>query len=259
LTTREHAASGASLGLVAGFIARDLDLTTLISFWGDRLVLLPIGIVLGSICATTRIRKLFYAGVASLALLWLAVAYGPLSRLLITGLVRDDALSAADAVLVLSSNVQDDGDPTSVQLARLYRGLEIVRDGLAPRLIVTELPDNFARQSPFAARMLSRCRPEAELVVLGPVRNTHDEALATLDYMRSKGLKRLIVTSSPTHTLRAAALFEGQGIEVMATPAIETRFDLQNLDRSEERLAAFGQVIHERLGIFVYRRRGWIR
>jgi uncharacterized SAM-binding protein YcdF (DUF218 family) len=95
--------------------------------------------------------------------------------------------------------------------------------------------------------------------VLGPVRNTHDEALATLDYFRSHGLNRLIVTSSPTHTFRAAALFEGQGLEVMATPAIETRFDLQTLDRAEERLASFGSIIHERLGIFVYRKRGWIR
>jgi uncharacterized SAM-binding protein YcdF (DUF218 family) len=260
LTTREHAAFGAALGLVSGFLARDLDLTTLVSFSGDRMILLPIGLILGSVCAVTRLRRLLYAGVAALALLWVLVAYSPLSRLLITGLVRNDALRAADAVLVFSSNIQDDGDPTSVQLARLYRGLELVRDGLAPRLIITELPeDGFARQRPFAANMLARYRPEVELVALGPVRNTHDEALAAIAYMRSKDLNRLILTSSATHTFRAAALFEGQGLDVMATPAMETRFDLQNLNRSEERLAAFGQVIHERLGIFVYRRRGWIR
>jgi uncharacterized SAM-binding protein YcdF (DUF218 family) len=260
LTTREHAAFGAALGLAMGFLARDLDLTTLISFSGDRMILLPLGTIVGSICASTRLRKPFFALFAGLALLWVLVAYTPLSRLLITGLVRSDVLREADAVLVFSSNIQDDGDPTSVQLARLYRGLELVRDGLAPRLIITELPEgDFARQRPFVANMLARYRPEVELVALGPVRNTHDEALAAIAYMRSKGLKRLILTTSATHTFRAAALFDGQGLEVMATPSMETRFDLQNLGRSEERLAAFGQVIHERLGLFVYRRRGWIR
>ena len=57
----------------------------------------------------------------------------------------------------------------------------------------------------------------------------------------------------------ARLLLEAQGLEVMATPSRETRFDLENLDRPEERLLAFGAIIHERLGLFVYRRRGWIR
>ena len=258
MSPRENAVFGACVGLVAGFIARDLDLTQLVSFWGDRLILLPIGMLVGALCAVTRLRKPFFAAASALALLWLFVAYGPLSQILVRGLVRSDALRPADAVLVLSSNVQTDGDPSSVQLTRLYRGLELIKDGLAPRLIVTELPAPYGQQRAFVKAMLTRFRPDAELVVLEPVRNTHDEAVMTIAYLRSQGFKRLIVTSSPTHTFRAAALFEGQGLDVMATPAIETRFDLQNLDHSEERLASFGSIIHERLGILVYRRRGWI-
>ena len=79
------------------------------------------------------------------------------------------------------------------------------------------------------------------------------------EYLKKRGLKRIIVATSPTHTFRGAALLEAQGLEVMAAPARETRFDLENLDKSEERLFAFGTIIHERLGIWVYRRRGWIR
>lgn len=258
MTTREHAFLGGSLGIIASFVVRDLDLTTLLSYWGDRVILLPFGMAIGALCSATRLRKLFWAATAALALVWVSVACGPVSPMLQKGLVRSDKLHPADAVLVLSSSVQRDGDPSSVQLARLFRGLELVKDGFAPRLIVTELPDNYARQRPFAQAMLARFRPEAELISLGPVRNTHDEALATIAYLREHNLKSLIVTSSPTHTFRAGALFFGQGLDVMTTPAIETRFDLQNLDRTEERLAAFGAVLHERVGIFVYRRRGWI-
>ena len=259
MTTREYVAFGASLGLVVGLLSRDLDLTSLVSFWGDRLVLLPGGAILGALVVASRLRKLFYALTAFIILLWILVCYTPLSKMLLTGLVRSDILRPADAVLVLSSRMQTDGDPTSVQMSRLFRGLEQVKDGLAPRLIISELPKGFPTQRPFAENLLARFMPEVELVVLGPVRNTHDEAVLAAEYMRARGLKRVILTSSPTHTFRGAALLEALGVEVMATPARETRFDLERLDRPEERLSAFGSITHERLGLIVYRSRGWIR
>ena len=259
MTTREQAAFGAMIGLAAAALARDLDLTTLVSFWGDRLILMPLGATLGALCVATRLRKAFYAGFAALVLLWVGVAYGPLSRMLLPGLVRSDALRPADAVLVLGTRMQTDGDPTSAQFSRLLRGLELVKDGLAPRLMITELPPPYASQRPFAEALVARFKPEVEIVDLGPTFNTRDEAVMAAEYLKKRGLRRIIVTSSPTHTFRAAALLEAQGLEVMASPSRETRFDLETLDRSEERLEAFGAIIHERLGIFVYRRRGWIR
>lgn len=259
MTTREQAAFGTALGLAGGGLVRDLDLTTLVSFWGDRLVLLPLGAIIGALCAVTRLRKALYAVTAGLALLWIAVAYGPLSRMVLSGLVRSDTLRPADAVLVLGTRMQTDGDPTSAQMSRLLRGLELVKDGLAPRLIITELPPRYASQRPFVEALLARFKPDVEIVDLGPTFNTHDEAVMTAEYLKKRGLRRIIVTSSPTQTFRGAALLEAQGLEVMATPARETRFDLENLDRPEERLMSFGSAIHERLGILVYRQRGWIR
>jgi uncharacterized SAM-binding protein YcdF (DUF218 family) len=259
VTRREQAAFGSALGLAAGAFARDLDLTSLVSFWGDRLILLPAGAFVGAWCASTRLRKPFLGAVAALALMWLAVAYGPVSRILLAGLVRSDTIRAADAVLVLGTRMQADGDPTAVQLSRLYRGLELVKDGLAPRLMITELPQPYSAQRPFVQSMLERFRPEVELVDLGPTVNTREEAILAAEYLKKRGLSRIIVTTSPTHSFRGAALLEAQGLEVTAVPARETRFDLETLDRPEERLQAFGAIIHERLGIFVYRQRGWIR
>ena len=45
---------------------------------------------------------------------------------------------------------------------------------------------------------------------------------------------------------------------VVRVPAVETRFDLETLDRPLERIALFSQVLHERLGTWIYRRRGWM-
>lgn len=260
MTTREHAVSGAGLGLLAGFLARDLDLTTLVSFWGDRLVLLlSLCPLIGGLCAVTRLRRALYAATATLGVVWVMVAFGPVSRMLMSGLVRSDTLRPADAVLVLGSRMQTDGDPTSPQLSRLLRGLEVVKDGLAPRLLITELAPPFGPQRPFAEALLARFAPNIELVVLGTTVNTHDEAILAAGYLKERGLRRIIVATSPAHTFRAAALLEAQGLEVMATPARETLFDMESFDRSEERLRAFGPAIHEQLGILVYRQRGWIR
>jgi hypothetical protein len=45
---------------------------------------------------------------------------------------------------------------------------------------------------------------------------------------------------------------------VFAVPAVETRFDLERLHRPGDRREAFAAVAHERIGLLVYRRRGWI-
>ena len=58
---------------------------------------------------------------------------------------------------------------------------------------------------------------------LGPTFNTHDEAVMTAEYLKKRGLRRIIVTTAPTHTYRGAALLEAQGLEVMAAPSRETR------------------------------------
>jgi uncharacterized SAM-binding protein YcdF (DUF218 family) len=97
-----------------------------------------------------------------------------------------------------------------------------------------------------------------ELVTVGPIRNTHDEALEVARLCRSRGWTRLLVVTSPTHTGRACPTVERQGIAVVCVPAVETRFDLETLDRPLERMTLFGQVLHERVGAWVYRRRGWI-
>jgi len=51
---------------------------------------------------------------------------------------------------------------------------------------------------------------------------------------------------------------EAEGIEVVCAPAVETRFDLETLDRAVDRMTLFGQVLHERAGYWIYLRRGWI-
>ena len=94
---------------------------------------------------------------------------------------------------------------------------------------------------------------------MGPVTSTRDEAVLLGRLFRERGLHTLIVVTSPVHSRRACLTIEHEGIDVVSSPSIETRYDLETLDRPGERLMAFGAVAHERLGLAVYRWRGWIR
>ncbi len=196
---------------------------------------------------------------ASLAVLWLAVCFTPLSAWLAQGLVRRDTLQSADAVYVLASNVQRDDEPAPGAASRLWRAMELLAQGRTTRLVLSEIPPPAGRYEPLARAWLSTFQLDRELIVIGPIENTRQEALGVGALCRARGFERLLVVTSPTHTLRACAAFECVGLSVVCVPAIETQFDLENLPKPTDRVRAFGPVIHERLGLFVYRRRGWIR
>jgi uncharacterized SAM-binding protein YcdF (DUF218 family) len=100
---------------------------------------------------------------------------------------------------------------------------------------------------------------ETEILAVGPIVNTHDEAVALAALGRARGFARVLAVTAPVHTRRACASLEAQGLETTCVPSVETRYDLETLDRPGERIRALGTVLHERLGLVVYRRRGWIR
>lgn len=250
--------TGALAGAVVMFLARDLDLPTLVSYPLDRtLLLLPL-VILGALAWGSRLRGAVVVGILGLGAVWGVVALTPLCAWMADGLVRRDPLQPADAVFVHSSRLQADGDPDTSALSRLVRGLELLGEKRAPRLILSELHPPSASYAAYARAMMRRLGLALPVVTVGPVWNTRDEAVAVAALCRQEGWERVLVVTSPYHTARACASLEQEGLEVICSPSPETRFDLESLDRPGERLAAFGPLLHERVGIWVYARRGWI-
>ena len=194
------------------------------------------------------------------ALLWSVVAFTPLTPWLAEGLVRRDRVEAADAVFVFASRVQEDGDPTSDAMSRLLKGVELVAAGHAPRLVVSEVPPPAGAYAPLARAWVAAFAGRAgRCVSVGRILNTHDEAVAVARLFRERrGYTRVLAVTSPTHTRRAAAALEKQGLVVFSAPSAETRFDLERLRSPGDRREAFAAIAHERVGLLVYRRRGWI-
>jgi uncharacterized SAM-binding protein YcdF (DUF218 family) len=253
---------GATLGLLFGLIAKELDFASAVSFHGDR-ALIVLGAVLGGgVLAVLRLEALLKLLVALAAALWLAVAFTPLTHWMSQPLARRDAPEKADAVFVLASALQYDGELTTAAMSRLLRGLELMGEGWAPRLILTELPLPRPRYERPARDLMRSFHLSHEILTTGPVFDTHDEAVAVSELARKHGFERLIVVTSPGHSLRASLALETQGVRVISVPSVETQFDYESLGkirRGDDRLRAFGVLLHEQVGLVYYRYRGWIR
>ena len=97
---------------------------------------------------------------------------------------------------------------------------------------------------------------------LGVCMNTHDEVVAFRKLARSQGWSKVMLVTSALHMRRAAALFEKQGIHVTPVAA-----DFQALGvppdpfspfPREHRLFLLMLYLHEKIGWWVYRLRGWV-
>jgi uncharacterized SAM-binding protein YcdF (DUF218 family) len=252
---------GAGLGLMLGLIVKELDLTTIVSFFGERNFVVVACAIVIALAWMTRLRSIVILGAISAALVWLAVGFTPLTAYMARDLVRRDPLTKADAVFVLASSLQRDSELTTSAMSRLLHGLELLGEGWAERLILTELPEPAPRYREAACRIMDHLGLENEVIALGPVQNTHDEAVLVAELARDYGFERLLVVTSPSHSTRASAALEAQGIRVVSSPAQQTRFDLEDLAfmrTSDGRHRAFGPLLHEHVGIFYYRLRGWI-
>ena len=245
-------------GALAGLVALDLSLPSLVSWLGDRTSLVPLAAFLGALVWLTPLRRLLGALVILLCLLWAAVAYTSLSSWLARGLVRRDPIQAADAVFVFSSRIQADGDPTTDAMSRLLKGVELVAEDRAQRLVVSELSPPSGLYAPLARAWLATLARQGEVLAVGRISNTHDEAAAVAKLFRANGWTRVLAVTSPLHTRRAAAALEKEGLTVVAVPSIETRFDLERLDLPGDRRLAFAAAAHERIGYYIYRQRGWV-
>jgi len=242
---------GALAGGLGGFLLADLAPIEIASAW------VPFAVA-GALLTRTRLRAVPVIAAALVASVWAVVAWTPVASPVTRGLTRRDGLRPADAVVVMASRLQADGDPTQEAYARLSRGMELLTRKLAVRLIAPR-PEPGGATGALVREWLGRWRLDAEVLTVGPVSRTRDEAVAVAALCRERGWRTVIVVTSPLHSGRASAALEREGLEVISAPADEARFDLETLDRPPERLAAFSEALYERVATWVYARRGWIR
>ena len=253
----------APVGMAVGLFATTLNLHSVISYHGCVALFALTFAVMATALAVTfgwrRSRFFILSSLVALELVYCAVAFLPLPEVLMRGLTRDDRTSTqADAVYVFSSTIQDNGEFTDIALSRLIHGLELSGTGKNSRLILSELaPPNPSYADP-TRRLMQRLGIQRELMTIGPVGNSRDEALMLAKLFKEKKWKTVLAVTSPLHSHRACALLEREGLTVICSPSAETRFDLSNLTGTQARLIAFGDALYERVAAWIYRYRKWL-
>lgn len=156
-----------------------------------------------------RSRLIFLALVAILGLLGWAVA----ARLLAPG--SNTSLTRFDAIIVLGSPADSDGNPTPEQLARVTEGVREYEQGVAPRLILTggAVRNRFVEARVMARTAEAQGIPESAVFLEPKARNTIENACYATRIMKAHGWRSAEVVSSANYLPRAGMIFSKLPLE----------------------------------------------
>lgn len=176
----------------------------------------------------------------------------------------------AEAIVVLSGYIAgpDEARPAAVPSPdteeRLRHAAAIYqrRGGGLP--VVASGGSNDQSGVPYAVTMkreLARLGvPEQVIWTEGVSANTHENAVYSAKLLKARRLTRIILVTSSYHMARAELCFKRQGLEVYPAPSglTKTEIGLELLLPTETALRHNEQVLHEVMGLAVYKFRGWI-
>jgi uncharacterized SAM-binding protein YcdF (DUF218 family) len=220
--------------------------------------------LVGAVVGLTRAAVVLWVVTAAALVGFCTIAMTPfVTRVLPTStMVRRDTLPARplDAVVVLSGGITPDGTLVPEALDRLLTGLALMRDSVAPMLVVTE--PRRSRQGVTAAADQARVRALVArpfpMLMVDSVHTSRDEAVNAWRLLQARNATKIAVVTSPLHTRRACATFEQVGFVVTCVPAISRVYSVTGADNGSDRLTLFREWLYERAAWFEYRARGWL-
>jgi uncharacterized SAM-binding protein YcdF (DUF218 family) len=219
-------------------------------------------------------------------MLWLffsAFACTPLTGILLLSLEEAnppqllEKLQPADVVVCLGgsagpSRFEVTGVNFSSNVDRIISGLHILAQGKAKAMLIGGgaylHQGRWVSEADAVARIFSGALSLPKpLTSLGYCADTHDEAVKTARIAAQKGWRRIILVTSAAHMKRAQGCFEKLGLQVEPVRCdfiscfLNPQANGRVLPIHPPRLGALqgmGSLIHEWLGLLLYRWRGWI-
>jgi uncharacterized SAM-binding protein YcdF (DUF218 family) len=250
---------GAVLGGLAAILLLVLGVQSVLRI--PSLATLALGACVGTVLAAFRLERWLLAADIALVALYLVIFATPIINQQAGRWARSDAIpdGALDAIVVLSSGVTSDTVLEAAGTSRLLTGLELYNRGLAARLVTTEVRTRGLSSITDQQRLVRLASAESAWVSLPLVGSTREEADRAADLLSERRIgPRVAVVTSPMHTRRACALFERRGFAVVCVPARERDHDRWHPRTGADRVHAFRSYVHERLGWWYYRLKGWL-
>lgn len=119
-------------------------------------------------------------------------------------------LTRFDAIIVLGSPVDSDGNPRPEQLARVTEAVREYQRGVAPRLILTGGPTHhhFVEARVMARSAEAQGIPESAIFLEPEAMNTVQNACYSAQIMKDHGWRSAEIVSSRWHLPRAELIFD---------------------------------------------------
>tara|TARA_B100000959_G_C14875637_1_gene580289 strand:+ start:156 stop:947 length:792 start_codon:yes stop_codon:yes gene_type:complete len=179
-------------------------------------------------------------------------------------------LPRADAIVVLSGDVGIPVPPrqySQIGGNRLLHAFRLFQAQKAPLIIISGgnvfQNDNVESEALYSLRILREWGVEQESILAeSGSRNTFENALNTKKLLQAHRISKILLVTDALHMPRAFSTFQHTGIDVVASPsgyavAEYSRPTLLQWWPKVENLMIAKRVIREKLGIMVYRLRGW--
>lgn len=205
-------------------------------------------------------RGLFAAG----SLLLLVAIFPPFPELVVSSLrvEGEPTPGCADAIVVLGGDGMRGELPGPVSMERAVRGITLHRQGVAPLLLFTGGGPQKDEEARALGRGMARLAqslgvPSEAILVEDRSLDTRENATLSQPLLESRGVRRIVLVSSPTHLRRSAMVFRALGYEVIPV-ASRPAPSGWGLAPSFERAAELQSAAREWIGIAWYRLRGWI-
>ncbi len=198
-------------------------------------------------------RAVGFSGVA----VFLAVTCTPVMSLMSRAMMVSPQLEPAEAVVVLAGGIGPDGVLTDSSMRRTLHGILLYREGLAPKLVLLgKVVAEGWNEAEGRAGLARRLGVPAEAVsAVAGTHTTREEALRVAEFLRPQGVGRILLVTDSTHMIRARALFERAGFQVLAAPVSQISSDAR---MPGKRFDLLREIAREFLARLYYRLVGYL-
>jgi uncharacterized SAM-binding protein YcdF (DUF218 family) len=169
----------------------------------------------------SRIRLGWKGWLATLSGLFILglLAWGALARRFAPA--GNTSITRFDAIIVLGTPADDDGNPTAAQLARVNEAVHEYERGIAPRLILTggAAHNRFVEAQVMAQAAHAKGIPNSAIFMEPEAKDTIQNACYAVRIMKAHGWRSAEVVSEAGHLPRAALIFDRLPLEWRMHPA----------------------------------------
>jgi len=192
--------------------------------------------------------------VAASGVFFLFLNYLPVSYILALPLLSFDVSEAREGVaVVLGGGVLKDGTPSEASSRRVVRAAQLYHEGRAKTILFSTgvtSPGVISEAAAMARFARTLGVPGQAILLEEKSKNTNQNAMFSAVIFEKRGIKRVFLVTDSTHMFRALQSFRYYGVLAEPVPAVP-KIHIANLERGGWNL--FAKVLHEYLGIVVYR------